>query len=122
MVSETGYIKLIDFGAAKILDDNNRTTTKSSTTQKCLERTKLFSSQDSESKKLFLGGRGPGAQGCVLVCFGGPPPGRLRDDGQAGAGASGGTLPSRTGDVPTTNQVAVFTWKPFSQRKVSAFA
>ena len=101
---------------------NNSTITKSSTTQKCLQRTKLFSSQDSESKKLFLGGRGPAAQGCLLVFFGGPPPGRLRDKGQAGAGASGGSLPSRTGDVPTNNQVAVIRRKPCSQRKVSAFA
>ena len=40
----------------------------------------------------------------MLVCFGGPATGWLRDDGQAGPGASGGPLPSRRGEVPPTNQ------------------
>lgn len=49
------------------------------------------------------------------VCFGVSPP---RQHGDKVLGVSGEILPSRAGEVPTNNHVAIFLWKPHSQRQV----
>ena len=58
-------------------------------------------------------GREPG--GASSVCFGDSPPGQ---HGDKALGVSGEILPSRTGEVPRNDQVAIFIWKPHSQRQV----
>lgn len=75
-------------------------------------QTKLFSSPDSESKKLFLGAEGWEYSDATLRVLWRAPPGPVQRRGaEQTLVVPGKNLPWWRGEVPTNNHVAILLWK-----------